>query len=747
MASVIRPNRTEVSRTFPYLGFTIRTGRPASYEVVLTTKPELLESGAKSLRSTANFASTRALGPLPAPTGEAVWIVPAPMLARFAGQDKLYYAAAVFPNGDLQHPEIVKLASGAAPAVALSRSYTGETRRLAGITAGSGSSSNGAQWGGGASLEWAGDAVPAGTIAPVDAQAPAAQAAMFEYSDGLGPMPVEAPVEEDGPGIEGPIPDEEPMALGLTTIAPEYPQASRFAPAHSGNYRARTAPRTIQRVVIHITDGGANINGTIGWFQNAKAKVSAHYVIGQDGEVVQMVRHNDVAWHASSANGDSIGIEHVANTRGLMPTEAQLCASALLVNWLCQTYGIPCDRLHVLGHAEADPNTTHTGCPNAVWDWNAYMPMVTSGSCTPAESQAVALSQPFDERWEVEPVPQLTDITCWAAAASMVVGWRDLISINPTEIAAGAGPWAKYSAGLRADNRDEFADMWDLAVAPPQSYTVEGFRDLLHNGPLYIAVRVPSGHAVCVYGLSGDGTRDGTFVHYHDPWPPGVGAPDQVKTFEQFMAEYEDYATSDPTGRVNNQILYPKTTGGRTLVSTAQALATPARSLAVVEIASAILGATMTRVLDNEGDVHWELDQLNGLKRPWNDDAHKGQAVYSDKTLKITGPRAYTTALGIDALFADCSLDFQYNGRSVGNIAIGVVNNSDAVAGGLTVKAQIIDDANAYTAPGFTDPFAAVKVRFHYRFDYTAYDDEIAVSTVTLYGNGSHAFKFEWTQR
>ncbi len=189
-------------------------------------------------------------------------------------------------------------------------------------------------------------------------------------------------------GIEAPIPDDvatarsqarNPRALSAPT--PEYPQADRFVAAHGGNFRATSGGRRIERIVIHITDGGANINGTIGWFQNPQARVSAHYVIGQDGEVVQMVRHDDVAWHARAANGTSIGIEHVANTRGLRPTPAQMCASAALVTWLCDHYGIPADRSHVLGHAEADTATTHTGCPNAVWDWDYYMDMVTTRTC------------------------------------------------------------------------------------------------------------------------------------------------------------------------------------------------------------------------------------------------------------------------------------------------------------------------------------------------------------------------------
>ena len=154
-------------------------------------------------------------------------------------------------------------------------------------------------------------------------------------------------------------------------MTPEYPGASRFVPADILNYRAYPAGRKIKRIVLHITDGGPQIGGTIAWFQNPQARVSAHYVIGQDGEVVQMVAHACTAWHAGKANADSIGIEHVANTRGLMPTAVQLDASAKLVTWLCDLFKLPVDRQHVLGHCEVDP--AHPSCPNVDWDWPGYM--------------------------------------------------------------------------------------------------------------------------------------------------------------------------------------------------------------------------------------------------------------------------------------------------------------------------------------------------------------------------------------
>lgn len=178
---------------------------------------------------------------------------------------------------------------------------------------------------------------------------------------------------------------------------PQYPQASRFVPAKF--YGKSKNTRSIRRIVIHITDGGSNINGTISWFRYMLGKdgkpavdrkgnlikASSHYIVGQDGEVVQMVRENDVSYHAGGANSDSIGIEHVARKprtfsrtdKGLFPSQTQYCSSATLVRWLCQKYGISMNQVYILGHAEADPKTSHKACPASVWNWDYFMKLVT----------------------------------------------------------------------------------------------------------------------------------------------------------------------------------------------------------------------------------------------------------------------------------------------------------------------------------------------------------------------------------
>ncbi|MEU0136198.1 peptidoglycan-binding protein [Streptomyces sp. NPDC006296] len=158
----------------------------------------------------------------------------------------------------------------------------------------------------------------------------------------------------------------------ITAQSPDYPPALWVAAA-SGNFATgRTA--TVDKVVVHVTQG--SYAGTISWFQNATSKVSSHYVVrSSDGQVTQMVRDKDTAYHAKSANASSLGIEH----EGFIDdpawfTDTMYRSSAALTAYLCDRYGIPKDRSHVIGHSEA-PGNDHTD-PGANWNWTYYMQLV-----------------------------------------------------------------------------------------------------------------------------------------------------------------------------------------------------------------------------------------------------------------------------------------------------------------------------------------------------------------------------------
>ena len=183
---------------------------------------------------------------------------------------------------------------------------------------------------------------------------------------------------------------------------PDYPPAI-WDPAPECNWEPRT--KQVSAVVIHYTEG--TYAGCISWFKNCESSVSAHYVIRSvDGQVTQMVREKDKAWHARTANGYTIGIEHEAygNIWSFF-TEAMYQSSADLVRDICSRYAIinghrtfyrdtldngTClnNGLHNLGGEEACtkirghqhyPDQTHTD-PGPYWDWNYYYKLINEGT-------------------------------------------------------------------------------------------------------------------------------------------------------------------------------------------------------------------------------------------------------------------------------------------------------------------------------------------------------------------------------
>jgi hypothetical protein len=127
--------------------------------------------------------------------------------------------------------------------------------------------------------------------------------------------------------------------------APEKPRVDRVESTGHKSSRNGTA---IDHIVIHYTTS-RNIEGSILHFKTGTPRASAHYIVGQDGNLVQMVPDDDCAWHAgkSDMNLRSIGIEHVARA-GDKITEAQARTSIALIRWLMHAYAVPV--AHLIPH-------------------------------------------------------------------------------------------------------------------------------------------------------------------------------------------------------------------------------------------------------------------------------------------------------------------------------------------------------------------------------------------------------------
>ena len=90
---------------------------------------------------------------------------------------------------------------------------------------------------------------------------------------------------------------------------------SNYSVNHSKKIRSK---KKIKFVIIHYTGMQSEIE-SIKRLKNPKAKVSCHYFINRKGNVIQMVKDLNIAWHAgkskwknfSNLNSNSLGIELV----------------------------------------------------------------------------------------------------------------------------------------------------------------------------------------------------------------------------------------------------------------------------------------------------------------------------------------------------------------------------------------------------------------------------------------------------
>ena len=124
-------------------------------------------------------------------------------------------------------------------------------------------------------------------------------------------------------------------------------------------------------VIIHHT-AQDSLQQTIRTFILEKTQVSSHYVIADNGKVVQMLNDYLRAWHAGNAswgnttdiNSISIGIE--LDNDGLEPfSDAQIDSLIQLLTRLKKLYNIPIQNF--IGHADIAPSRKND--PSALFPW------------------------------------------------------------------------------------------------------------------------------------------------------------------------------------------------------------------------------------------------------------------------------------------------------------------------------------------------------------------------------------------
>ena len=118
----------------------------------------------------------------------------------------------------------------------------------------------------------------------------------------------------------------------------------------SPNFKTYEGKRGIEKIVLHTTEGsGKSAENT---FLDSTTKVSAHYLIMEDGEIVRMVEEKNIAWHCVGYNRKSVGIE-IAGYYNKAIKDAQINSAAYLIKRVKANYGL--NDSSIKAHSELDP--------------------------------------------------------------------------------------------------------------------------------------------------------------------------------------------------------------------------------------------------------------------------------------------------------------------------------------------------------------------------------------------------------
>jgi N-acetyl-anhydromuramyl-L-alanine amidase AmpD len=146
-------------------------------------------------------------------------------------------------------------------------------------------------------------------------------------------------------------------------------------------YRGRQGHRP-RWIIVHGTAGFASAEAVAAFFQRPETEASTHYIIAQDGRIIQLVSEADTAWgngkvtrghdpwwsQSLNPNYVSISIEHhkLRRDNGDELTAAQKQSSFALIAHICERHAIPRRRADarggITGHFSMDP-MNRSYCP------------------------------------------------------------------------------------------------------------------------------------------------------------------------------------------------------------------------------------------------------------------------------------------------------------------------------------------------------------------------------------------------
>lgn len=116
-----------------------------------------------------------------------------------------------------------------------------------------------------------------------------------------------------------------------------------------GHSRTGSEIRRVKDIVIHyVGNPGSTAQANRDYFDSPKSKVSSHFVVGLQGEVIQCIPLNEKSSASNDRNRDTISIEVCHPTENGKFNDVTYARVVELTAWLCDEFGL--DEKDVIRH-------------------------------------------------------------------------------------------------------------------------------------------------------------------------------------------------------------------------------------------------------------------------------------------------------------------------------------------------------------------------------------------------------------
>lgn len=203
-----------------------------------------------------------------------------------------------------------------------------------------------------------------------------------------------------------------------------YSGASWRGPLPPSNFEKLLPKRRINYLIIFTTEHSTNKAAQL-W--KGANEISGHYIVSRNGEVLQFVENEDIAYHAGNRffneHSIAVALEGYAEPLRSKPeayaatlhTVEQFKSLVALIRWLCETYSIPMDRAHLIGKNQVpgspEPNgapfeskywggATNKYSPGNSWNWTRFMQALGRESINlvvEAQADVPVTSMPYEK--------------------------------------------------------------------------------------------------------------------------------------------------------------------------------------------------------------------------------------------------------------------------------------------------------------------------------------------------------------